>query len=71
VIVRLQSCAVSGTRVHAVQTEVHLIQGAKFHLVGLPDSAMKEAAHDLPMALGILGASSQCPVDGLDEFHYG
>ncbi len=38
------SCAVSGIKAHSVQTEVHLIQGAKFHLVGLPDSAMKEAA---------------------------
>ena len=102
VIVRLQGCAVSGIKAHAVQTEVHLIQGAKFHLVGLPDSAMKEAAvrlfsaivhsgfrypgkritinmapadipkegaaYDLPMALGILGASGQCPVDGTDEY---
>lgn len=101
-IVRLQGCAVSGIKAHAVQTEVHLIQGAKFHLVGLPDSAMKEAAvrlfsaivhsgfrypgkritinmapadipkegaaYDLPMALGILGASGQCPIDGMDEF---
>ena len=102
VIVRLQGCAVSGIKAHSVQTEVHLIQGAKFHLVGLPDSAMKEAtvrlfsaivhsgfrypgkritinmapadipkegaAYDLPMALGILGASGQCPIDGLDEY---
>jgi magnesium chelatase family protein len=102
VIVRLQGCAVSGIKAHSVQTEVHLIQGAKFHLVGLPDSAMKEAAvrlfsaivhsgfrypgkritinmspadipkegaaYDLPMALGILGASGQCPVEGMDEY---
>jgi len=101
-IVRLQGCAVSGIKAHSVQTEVHLIQGAKFHLVGLPDSAMKEAAarlfsaivhsgfrypgkritinmapadipkegaaYDLPMALGILGASGQCPVEGMDEY---
>ena len=101
-IVRLQGCAVSGIKAHSVQTEVHLIQGAKFYLVGLPDSAMKEAAvrlfsaivhsgfrypgkritinmapadipkegaaYDLPMALGILGASGQCPIDGLDEY---
>ena len=101
-IVRLQGCAVSGIKAHSVQTEVHLIQGAKFHLVGLPDSAMKEAAvrlfsaivhsgfrypgkritinmapadipkegaaYDLPMALGILGASGQCPIEGMDEY---
>ena len=43
-IIRLNCCAVTGIDAHAITTEVHLIKGAKFHLVGLPDSAMKEAS---------------------------
>lgn len=42
-IVRLHCCAVSGIEAQGVQTEVHVIKGTKFYLVGLPDSAMKEA----------------------------
>lgn len=43
-IVRLHCCAVSGIEAQGVQTEVHVIKGTKFYLVGLPDSAMKEAS---------------------------
>ena len=32
------------------------------------DIPKEGAAYDLPMALGILGASGQCPVEGMDEY---
>ena len=32
------------------------------------DIPKEGAAYDLPMALGILGASGQCPIDGMDEY---
>lgn len=100
-IVRLHGCAVHGIEALPVCTEVHVIKGSKFYLVGLPDSAMKEASFrlysalinsgfrypgmritinmspadtpkegavfDLPMALGILACTKQCPSDGFDQ----
>ena len=41
----LTSGTVMGIDAHPVQVEVHLKRGIKFFLVGLPDSAIKEAQH--------------------------
>ena len=61
-IVRLQGCAVSGIKAHSVQTEVHLIQGAKFHLVGLPIVKKAAARLFLPLAFRI-------PISGEAHHH--
>ncbi|MBI1315817.1 YifB family Mg chelatase-like AAA ATPase [bacterium] len=47
----LNSGTVMGIDAHAVQVEVHLKRGIKFFLVGLPDSAIKEAQHRVYSAI--------------------
>ena len=50
-IVRLFGCAVSGIEALPVEIEVHISNGSKFFLVGLPDNAMKEAYFRIRAAL--------------------
>jgi len=50
-IVRLFGCAVSGIEALPVEIEVHISNGSKFFLVGLPDNAMKEAYFRIKAAL--------------------
>ena len=50
-IVRLFGCAVSGIEALPVEIDVHISNGSKFFLVGLPDNAMKEAYFRIRAAL--------------------
>ncbi|MFT7382109.1 MAG: magnesium chelatase family protein, partial [Roseivirga sp.] len=94
--------AVYGVDAKIITIEVNIVQGTKFWLSGLPDSAVKESEHrvesaikhfdyrmprqkvvvnmapadikkegsayDLPIALGVLNASSQIQVDDLEKY---
>ncbi|MCU4165333.1 YifB family Mg chelatase-like AAA ATPase [Carboxylicivirga caseinilyticus] len=92
-LVKTFGSAVSGVDAYTITIEVNVSQGIRFHLVGLPDNAVKESqqriesalkisnykwpghkivinmapadirkegsAYDLPLAIGVLAASSQ------------
>ncbi|MFT6216519.1 MAG: magnesium chelatase family protein, partial [Roseivirga sp.] len=94
--------AVYGVDAKIITIEVNIVQGTKFWLSGLPDSAVKESEHriesaikhfdyrmprqkvvvnmapadikkegsayDLPIALGVLTASSQIHADDLEKY---
>jgi len=94
--------AVYGVDAKIITIEVNIVQGIKFWLSGLPDSAVKESEHriesaikhfdyrmprqkvvvnmapadikkegsayDLPIALGVLNASSQIHADEIDKY---
>jgi magnesium chelatase family protein len=94
--------AVYGVDAKIITIEVNIVQGIKFWLSGLPDSAVKESEHriesaikhfdyrmprqkvvvnmapadikkegsayDLPIALGVLNASSQIHADDLEKY---
>ncbi len=94
--------AVYGVNARTIVLEVNITDGINFHLVGLPDIAIKESHHritaalvnngykwpgkritvnmapadirkegasyDLPIALGVLSASSQIQLEKLDQY---
>jgi len=100
-LVKINASAVYGVDAVSIITEVDVLDGNKFHIVGLPDNAVKESQHrvesaiknngykmprtkvvvnlspadirktgtafDLPIALGILGASNQLSTDLFEE----
>ena len=54
-LVKTYGSAVAGIDAYSITIEVNVSQGIKFHLVGLPDSAVKESQHRLESALKING----------------
>ncbi len=50
-LVKLFTAAVNGLDVRTVETEVNLSKGAKFSLVGLPDSTVRESYYRIKTAL--------------------
>ncbi|NPA36484.1 MAG: YifB family Mg chelatase-like AAA ATPase [Chlorobi bacterium] len=54
-LVKTYGAAVAGIDAYPITIEVNVSQGIKFHLVGLPDSAVKESQHRLESALKISG----------------
>jgi magnesium chelatase family protein len=101
-LVKTFGSAVYGVEAATITVEVHVGQGSKYFLVGLPDNAVKESeqriesalknigfrkprqrivvnmapadirkegsAYDLTIACGILAASEQMPMEGLEEY---
>lgn len=101
-LVKTYGSAVFGIDARTITIEVNIARGINFHLVGLPDSAIKESQQrikaalsnndysypgkeitinmapadvrkegstfDLPIAIGIMGASDQVLTDKFDEF---
>lgn len=101
-LVKTYGSAVFGVDATTITIEVNIDTGINFHLVGLPDSAVKESqyritaalknngyqwpgkritinmapadirkegsAYDLPIALGILLASGQLSIEGIEKF---
>lgn len=53
--VKLQSFALLGVEAFPISVEVNTDNGYKFHLVGLPDSAVKESEHRITAALNNIG----------------
>ncbi|MBK8145488.1 MAG: YifB family Mg chelatase-like AAA ATPase [Bacteroidetes bacterium] len=101
-MVKLFASAVYGVDAITISTEVDVLDGLKFFVVGLPDNAVKESQHrvesalknngyrfprikvivnlspadikksgsafDLPIAIGILGATEQVRIDDLQKY---
>ncbi len=101
-LVKTYGSAVSGVDAYTITIEVSVTQGIRFHLVGLPDNAVKESqqriesalklseykwpghkivinmapadirkegsSYDLPLAIGILAASSQISTKYIGEY---
>jgi len=101
-LVKTFGSAVSGVDAYTITIEVNVSQGIRFHLVGLPDNAVKESqqriesalkisnykwpghkivinmapadirkegsSYDLPLAIGILAASTQIDASLLDNY---
>jgi len=101
-MVKLFASAVYGVDAITITTEVDVLDGLKFFVVGLPDNAVKESQHrvesalknngyrfprikvvvnlspadikksgsafDLPIAIGILGATDQVAIDHLHKY---
>ncbi len=101
-MVKLFASAVYGVDAITITTEVDVLDGLKFFVVGLPDIAVKESQHrvesalknngyrfprikvivnlspadikksgsafDLPIAIGILGATDQVNISNLDKY---
>ncbi len=101
-LVKTYGSAVSGVDAYTITIEVSVTQGIRFHLVGLPDNAVKESqqriesalkiseykwpghkivinmapadirkegsSYDLPLAIGILAASSQISTRHIGEY---
>ncbi|MGB0933533.1 MAG: YifB family Mg chelatase-like AAA ATPase [Lishizhenia sp.] len=101
-LVKTYGSAVFGIDARTITIEVNIARGINFHLVGLPDSAIKESQQrikaalsnndfnypgkeitinmapadvrkegstfDLPIAIGIMGASDQVLTDKFDEY---
>ncbi|MBL7771349.1 MAG: YifB family Mg chelatase-like AAA ATPase [Chitinophagaceae bacterium] len=101
-MIKLFASAVYGVEAITITTEVDVLDGTKFYVVGLPDNAVKESQHrvesaiknnyyrfprikvvvnlspadirksgssfDLPIAIGILGATEQVQTHNLDKY---
>ncbi len=101
-LVKTYGSAVFGIDARTITIEVNIARGINFHLVGLPDSAIKESQQrikaalsnneynypgkeitinmapadvrkegstfDLPIAIGIMGASDQVLIDKFDDY---
>ena len=101
-LVKIHGSAVFGVEAITIIVEVNIDKGIGYHLVGLPDNAVREssyrisaaltnvnyklpgkkiiinmapadirkegAAYDLPIAIGILGASAQIKTDSISEY---
>jgi magnesium chelatase family protein len=50
-LVKTYGCAVQGINAFTVTIEVNMFKGINFHLVGLPDSAVKESQQRIDSAL--------------------
>lgn len=48
-------CAVYGVEASLISIEVNIVQGTKFFMVGLPDSAVKESQHRIESVLKSIG----------------
>ncbi len=54
-LVKMFGCAVLGLEAIPITIEVNIARGINYHLVGLPDSAVKESQHRISAALDNIG----------------
>ena len=51
--VKVYGCAISGIEAQLITIEVNVTRGAKIHMVGLPDNAVRESHQRISSALSL------------------